>query len=113
MDSVAARRRLLASLLLVGPGILSGYMMVRRAVFGTLYKPVSLPKNQVLREVVYREGSADSKHRLDLFLPEGTQWPILVFVHGGGLNSGDKALRVAGSDVYGNIGRFYANHGIG
>ena len=88
-------------------------MVVRRARFGALYKPASLPESQVLREVVYRDGSANGKHQLDLFLPEGTQWPILVFVHGGGLNSGDKALRVAGSDVYGNIGRFYAAQGIG
>lgn len=88
-------------------------MMLRRACFGVLYKAASLAESQVLREVVYRQGSVDGKHRLDLFLPKTTQWPILIFIHGGGLDTGDKALRVAGADVYGNIGRFYANHGIG
>jgi acetyl esterase/lipase len=80
---------------------------------GVLYKPVLFSQEKVLRDVPYREGSADRKHRLDLFLPDGTDWPILVFVHGGGLDSGDKSLRVAGADVYGNIGRFYASRGIG
>jgi acetyl esterase/lipase len=50
---------------------------------------------------------------LDLFLPDGKNWPVLVFVHGGGWDTGDKQLRVGGADVYGNIGRFYAALGIG
>jgi acetyl esterase/lipase len=37
----------------------------------------------------------------------------LIFVHGGGWRSGDKALEFGGADPYGNIGRFYAAHGIG
>ena len=37
----------------------------------------------------------------------------MVFVYGGGWTEGDKALKVAGDDVYGNIGRFYASQGIG
>jgi acetyl esterase/lipase len=114
MDSATAKRRMLASLCLMAPGLLlSGYVAVRRARLATLYKPASLPDSQVLRDVPYREGSTDPKHQLDLFLPQGTDWPVLVFVHGGGLNSGDKRLRVCGSDVYGNIGRFYADQGIG
>jgi acetyl esterase/lipase len=80
---------------------------------GLLYKPADLPEAQVLRDVSYREGLDDEKHRLDLFLPPRKNWPILIFVHGGGLTSGDKGLRVGGADVYGNIGRFYASQGIG
>jgi arylformamidase len=114
MESATAKRRVLASLLLVTPGLLfSGYVAVRRARLAVLYKPASLPESQVLRDIPYRDGSIDPKHRLDLFLPQGTDWPVLTFVHGGGLNSGDKRLRVCGSDVYGNIGRFYAAQGIG
>jgi acetyl esterase/lipase len=114
MDAAVAKRRMLASLLVVGPGLLfSGYVAVRRARLAALYKPASLPDGQVLKDLPYRERSTDPKHRLDLFLPQGTGWPVLVFVHGGGLNSGDKRLRVCGSDVYGNIGRFYAAQGIG
>ena len=38
---------------------------------------------------------------------------MLVFIHGGGWTSGDKGLVVGGADIYANIGRFYASHGIG
>jgi len=83
-----------------------------------LYEEVELPDAQVLRDLPYRsEPGADAqKHRLDLFLPErgaGGAWPVVVFVHGGGWRTGDKALVVGGADVYGNIGRFFASHGIG
>ncbi len=54
----------------------------------------------------------DKKTRLDLFVPEGRDWPTLVFVHGGGWTNGDKDLRVGGKDVYRNIGRFFASRGV-
>src|SRR5437016_2992039 len=72
------------------------------------YKNADLPEKQVLRDIPYWN-SVDrhaARHRLDLFLPEGTQWPVLVFVHGGGWMEGDKSLRVGSADIYGNIGRF-------
>jgi acetyl esterase/lipase len=37
---------------------------------------------------------------------------VIVFVHGGGWDSGDKDFRAGGADVYANIGRFYAARGI-
>src|SRR5438309_10269456 len=79
------------------------------------YKNADLPEKQVLRDIPYWN-SVDrhaARHRLDLFLPEGTQWPVLVFVHGGGWMEGDKSLRVGSADIYGNIGRFYASRGVG
>jgi arylformamidase len=109
-----AKRRLLASLVLLSPGLIaSGWVAVRRAAMAFLYKPAPLPKGRVVRDISYCETSHDSKHRLDLFLPDTQNWPILVFIHGGSLTSGDKSLRFAGQDVYGNIGRFYASQGIG
>lgn len=80
-----------------------------------LYREATLPAERTVLDVPYRIGlGADpERHRLDLFLPEGSGWPVLVFVHGGGWTSGDRALRVGGADVYRNIGRFYAGHGIG
>jgi acetyl esterase/lipase len=86
-----------------------------------LYTRAELPEAQVVRDVAYRDdpGADPLKHRLDLFLPVGSEssngkgWPLLVFVHGGGWTSGDKSLRVGGADVYGNIGRFFAARGIG
>ena len=70
---------------------------------------------EVRLDVPYRtDGDADpAKHRLDLFLPGGRGWPMLVFVHGGSLEKGDSAQRLFGHDIYRNIGRFYAAHGVG
>ncbi len=77
-----------------------------------LYRPAPEPA-RVLHDLSYRDGSDHPKHRLDLFLPQGENWPVLVFIHGGGWQNGDKALEVSGADVYANIGRFYAGRGIG
>jgi acetyl esterase/lipase len=108
------KRQIAASALLLGPGlIVSLSLALRRAGMAVLYKPAPLPDHRVKRDISYRHRSDDPKHRLDLFLPEGTDWPVLLFIHGGGLACGDKALRVCGADVYGNIGRFYASRGIG
>ena len=73
------------------------------------------PAQRQLMDVAYRDDSeADPvKHRLDLFLPEGDGWPVLMFVHGGGWTRGDKSLRAGGADVYSNIGRFWASRGLG
>jgi len=114
MDLPLNRRTIAASLLLLGPAlIVSLSRAVRRAGMAVLYKTVPLPEDQIHRDICYRSGSDDLKHRLDLFLPAGKDWPVFIFIHGGGLACGDKALRVCGADVYGNIGRFYASHGIG
>lgn len=80
-----------------------------------LYKKAKLPDEQVVRNINY---SRDKKingamNRLDLFMPKGKNWPTMIFVHGGGWNTGDKDLKVAGADVYGNIGRYFASQGIG
>ncbi len=77
-------------------------------------KTAALAEHQLI-DLAYREdeGSDPVKHRLDLFLPEGEGWPVLVFVHGGGWTAGDKSLRAGGADVYSNIGRFYAAQGFG
>ncbi len=51
------------------------------------------------------------KHRLDLFVPEKVKnYPMLVFVHGGGWHWGDRRAKI---DVYGDIGRSWAQAGIG
>jgi acetyl esterase/lipase len=86
---------------------------VRKAGIRVLYDEVPPASERVMLDVPYRTESEHSKHRLDLFLPDGENWPALVFVHGGGLTEGDKSLAVHGADVYQNIGRFYASQGIG
>ncbi len=80
-----------------------------------MFERAKLPDAQIHKDMAYENGSDQDpvKHRLDLFIPEGKNFPVLIFVHGGGWNSGDKAQSYGGNDLYGNIGRFYAAHGIG
>jgi acetyl esterase/lipase len=62
-----------------------------------------------VKNVAYYDGDgADRvKHKLDLYLPKGQKdFPVLLFVHGGGWTTGDKWL-------YGGIGRRFAENGIG
>ena len=78
------------------------------------YVPADRAAGSVHLNVGYREDpSADaSKHRLDLYLPPGEGWPMLVFVHGGSLEKGDTSQRTFGHDIYRNIGRFYSSQGV-
>src|SRR5689334_3161389 len=78
-----------------------------------VYRDVDLPSAQVIRDVSYEPTASVAKERLDLFLPAGTGWPVVIFVHGGNWTEGDRGLRVGGQDIYGNIGRFLAANGVG
>jgi acetyl esterase/lipase len=74
---------------------------------------VEAPAIEVIRNLAYVEGSAadPKKHLLDLYLPPGRKdFPLLVFVHGGGWSHGDKNFWF---DLYGKIGRSFAGEGIG
>jgi acetyl esterase/lipase len=81
------------------------------------YQGVTLPDQQILRDLPYRAdaGADPEKHRLDLFLPtRGTgAFPTLIFVHGGGWTHGDRNSGFGGIRPYQNIGRFWANQGVG
>jgi acetyl esterase/lipase len=78
-----------------------------------VYDRADLPASQIILDASYDPIATSPKQRLDLFLPAGSHWPVVVFVHGGSWTSGDRTLRVGGADVYGNIGRFLAARGIG
>lgn len=85
-----------------------------------VYDDVPRPDDRVLRDVSYWADAAPdpapARHRLNLFLPDADVadgWPTVVFVHGGGWTEGDKDLTVGYRDVYNNIGRFFAAHGVG
>jgi acetyl esterase/lipase len=96
--------------------LLTGCAAVTRVGIHFLYRKAELPAAQVLGGVCYVAGpDCDSdQHRLDLYLPQGGKgWPLLVFIHGGGWDSGDKNLRAGGADVYANIGRYFAVQGVG
>lgn len=105
--------RFCAFLLLCCLPLTGGCALVKSAGMSVLYRKAPLAENRILRDLPYIAGSNSPQQRLDLFLPAGTGWPVMVFVHGGGWTEGDKGYRFAGQDVYGNIGRFYAARGIG
>jgi acetyl esterase/lipase len=107
------RSRVLLSLLCLA---LTGCAAVTRVGVHFLYRKAELPAEQVLRDVCYVAGPGcdTDRHRLDLYLPQGAKdWPLLVFIHGGGWDSGDKMQRAGGADVYANIGRYFASEGVG
>lgn len=72
-----------------------------------------VPSVELIRDVAYVDGSqADPiKHKLDLYLPAGRKdYPVLIFVHGGGWTHGDKKYWF---DLYGKFGNAFALQGIG
>jgi acetyl esterase/lipase len=95
---------------LTGCGRVGEWVAVR-----LFYREAVLTRAKVFKDLGYWASPfADQrKHRLDFYVPEGTAWPVLIFVYGGGWRGGDKALKFGDADPYGNIGRFYAARGIG
>ena len=93
--------------------LLGGCGLAARVGVGLFYDTADLPADQVRRDIAYLPDGAP-KHRLNLFLPApgSAPRPTVVFVHGGNWDSGDRDLEAGGRDVYNNIGRYLAGHGI-
>lgn len=72
-----------------------------------------MPVEQVRRGVPYAGSASTAEQRVNLFLPSGAGWPLVVFVHGGSWDEGSRDLEVGGADIYNNIGRYLASRGIG
>jgi acetyl esterase/lipase len=105
-------RRTLALTLL--PALFAaGCGVAHRAGIKLYYKPAAIAPDRVVRDVPYVEGSIDPRHRLNFFKPATREFPIVIFIHGGNWDSGDKDYRFGGQDIYNNIGRFLAARGIG
>lgn len=102
-------------LLLAACAVICGCSPIEQLGIKFLYKKAELPDSQILKDIPYHKTPDPDApdHLLDLFLPSGKGWPVLVFIHGGGWTAGSKDLSVGGADVYGNIGRFYASQGVG
>lgn len=84
-------------------------------IYVTRFSSLSLPDMtmsptvEVQRDITYIDGDpADAaKHKLDLYLPKGkTNFPVLMFVHGGSWRSGDRSS-------YPALGNRFAKLGIG
>ena len=89
------------------------FIPLRVVVSAETQKP-NAPKYEVQAErnlAYYKGPDADKiKHRLDLFLPKGkTDFPVVMFVHGGAWMFGDKDF----FGVHEAVGRMFARHGIG
>ena len=69
----------------------AGCAAVNAAGVKLLYRRADLPPAQVVLDVCYLESPAcdSDAHRLDLYLSAGKDWPIIVFIHGGGWDEGD------------------------
>lgn len=91
----------------------AGCGVVHRAGIKLYYKPAALSSESVIPDVPYVEGSADPRHRLNFFKPVEPNFPVVIFIHGGNWDSGDKDYRYGGQDIYNNIGRFLAARAIG
>ncbi len=100
-------------LVLIGVDLATGRHVVYWIGIRLLYVEATLPDAQIIRDQPYGKAASDPKHRFDLYLPAHSGFPMAVFVHGGGWTEGDKGTRIGGADIFGNIGRFLAGHGIG
>jgi acetyl esterase/lipase len=66
---------------------------------------------KAVENITYFQGKDvdKAKHQLDLYLPKGLkEFPVLVFIHGGGWRIGDKG----NFGVYQAIGKVFTAHGI-
>lgn len=87
-----------------------------RYLFGTPWRLLQERGTvEIRRDVVYREGSQNPKHRLDLYLPPGERRgiPFVLFIHGGYWKDGDRRYLAPVTGLYGNLGRVFARAGIG
>jgi acetyl esterase/lipase len=65
------------------------------------------------RDIVYRPGSTNPKHRLDVYSPRNAGGaPVVHFVHGGYWVGGDKDYHRTITGLYGSVGEALAAEGI-
>jgi acetyl esterase/lipase len=93
------------------PWIYSGAIYLDSAQTGAWKPgPAALdPSVEAHKDIVYAEGKPEdaAKHKLDLYTPAGkTNYPVLVFLHGGSWRNGDRSL-------YPALANRFAKTGIG
>jgi acetyl esterase/lipase len=91
----------------------AGCGVVYRAGIKLYYKPAAIAADGVVRDIPYVTGSVDPMQQLNFFKPATAGFPVVIFIHGGNWDSGDKDYRFGGQDIYNNIGRFLASRGFG
>ena len=104
----AGLRRVMAE---IGPhwgAATSANVKLMVAEFTRIHETVAKTGVREMRDVAY---GPHSRQRLDIYSPSdaGKARPAVVFVHGGAFTEGD---RNRSGEIYGNIGRYFARHGI-
>jgi acetyl esterase/lipase len=107
------RRRLARG---IGLTVLAGAaILFRLFLWDVTSLRLASPTRQIVesRDIVYRSGSTNPKHRLDVFAPEGARMaPVVHFVHGGYWVGGDKDYHAWATSLYASVGRALAAHGV-
>ena len=88
---------------------LRAYMADRRKSAGQAQAPADSASVRVIKDVAYVRGAEykQDQGKLDLYLPQATpRFPVLMWVHGGGLHSGDKSKSE-------EVARRFVAHGFG
>ncbi|HVY44399.1 MAG TPA: alpha/beta hydrolase, partial [Minicystis sp.] len=79
----------------------------------TVLRLASGPAVTVAKDLVYVPGSANPKHRLDVYAPPGAHGaPVVHFIHGGYWTEGDKDYLRAITGLYGSVGVALARRGV-
>jgi acetyl esterase/lipase len=106
------RRRILGAALGLTALAFAAFVFAVRDLTFLRLSPIDRPI-VVARDVVYRPGSTNPKHRLDVFAPKDAHLaPVIHFVHGGYWVGGDKDYRAWVTSLYASVGRALAARGI-
>ena len=76
-----------------------------RALYAPLVRSQATSGVAVTADIAY---GGDARQKLDLYRPEGSRRPVLVYIPGGGYVGGDKN---ADGVFYRNLGVYFARHG--
>jgi len=91
------------------PWIFANPIFVGKPIALTIPTAELSPNVEIRRDIEYTSGDAGDagKHKIDLYLPKGkTNFPVMVFYHGGSWRSGDRSQ-------YTLLGNRFAQAGIG
>jgi len=96
--------------------LLLGVLGVAGVAFAPSWRNYYLRRStvRIVEDVAYDPDRADSKHRLDLYLPKtgAPPWPVVVFVHGGFWRPFDRRMFQSVTGLHGCVGVALANHGV-
>jgi acetyl esterase/lipase len=79
----------------------------------TVLRLASGPEVSIKKDLVYVAGSANPKHRVDVYAPPNARGaPVVHFIHGGYWIKGDKDFLAPITGLYGSVGVALARRGV-